>query len=207
MKTVGAILYPVLLLAAAAVLLRGRRPHARRMGVCVLISALSWACLLVPGLLTGLPEPEYRLWLGLGRLGEAVGSAVRIFLLYRLWERMRSPDVRDRLLFLVCAVGVLVRLLALIPPENRWMENGFSLLWSSISCGGLLIAGAVPAAAWHSSRDRDPALRPVWLLLLVFLAFAIPLSAAGRFPILHWLRLPQMAASLGAAVCFLRYSR
>ena len=47
-----------------------------------------------------------------------------------------------------------------------------------------------------------------WLIaaaaLLIWLAFSIPLSAAGRFPLLTWLRLPQAAATLGIAGCFLR---
>lgn len=201
MKTAAYLAYPVLLLAAAGVLLfRGGR-LARRMGVCVLVSALFWACTLIPRLLTDLPD--YLLWRGLGRLGAAVCGAVRIFLLYLLWERLWSPDVRDRFTFLLCAAGVLVRLLALVPPENRWTENGYSTLWSSLGAGALLIAGAVPTAAWFFRRNRSDVLRPVWLLLLIWLAFSIPLSAAERFPVLDWLLIPQAAADLGIAACFL----
>ena len=42
------------------------------------------------------------------------------------------------------------------------------------------------------------------LLLLAWLAFSIPLSALGRFPLLTWLQVPQAAANLGIAICFLR---
>ena len=204
MEVFFAFAYPVLLGAGAVPLLRRRGPIAKRMGACVLVSALFWALLLVPRGLTSLLDREMDLWLGLGRLGFAAGSAVWIFLLFRLWERIWSSDVRDRLMFLVCAAGALVRILALIPPENRWTENGFSLLWSSVSCGALVVSGAVPAVLWHHTRRREPELRPVWLLLLIWLVLAIPLSAAGRLPVLNWLLAPQAAATLGIAVCFLR---
>ena len=205
MKLIAVIAYLVLLLgAAAALLLRKQGLCPKRMGICVLTSALSWACALIPGLLTGLAGADRRLWLGLGRLGFAAGSAVWVFLLYRLWERLWSPRIRDRLMFLVCAAGVLFRLLSLVPPENHLTENGYSLLWSSLGCGALLIAGAVPTAAWFGVRRRSLALSQVWLLLLAWLAFSIPLSALGRFPILTWLQVPQAAATLGIAICFLR---
>ena len=206
MEAVFDLAYPVGLVWAAAVLLRRRRPFCLRMGASVLILALSWACLLVPRGLEALLGTDLRLWLGLGRLGRTVLTAVWIFLLYRLWERIWSPDIRDRLMLLVCSAGLLVALLALVPPENRWTEDGFSLLWSSFSSGGLVLAGAVPAVLWHSTRRREPGLEQVWLLLLIWLLLEIPRSAAGLFPILDWLLLPQAACCFGIALCFLRQS-
>ena len=175
------------------------RAH-RRTGVTCLVLTLAWACRLIPRILSLLTEWDLSLWLGLGRLGWSVGTAVWLFLLFRLWERLFSPDVRDRLLFLICVSALLVRILALIPPENRWRENGFSPIWSGISCSALVIAGAVVTVLWFSARNRKSGLGQIWALLLIILLLEIPLATGlTPFPALRWLLLPQMLASLGLA--------
>ncbi len=187
-------------------LLRRKNAAGRRMAFAALVLTLGALAHLLPRSLGLFFDWDLTHWLGLGRLGAALGLTAWYLLLYRSWEREFRPEIRDRVVFWTVVGCVILRLLLMAAPGNAWWRNGHDPLWQTLRNLPLAVLAAVTVLLYRLTRAQSRALAPVWILQLVSFLCYLP-GAVGTTPI----AVPSMAVmalcQLATLACFLRATR
>ena len=173
---------------------------ARLPGGAILAFLLGNFLFLLPRLLELLLDRPLAVAVGLGELGELLGTTAGWLMLYQGWETLFSNRTRDRLTFWTAWGGGLLTILFAMAPGNRWLQGGGSDLWTALRTFPLTVLAAAVTTVWFSVRTQSRTARWVWLLLamtvLCRLIFPLPFD-----PIV--LKLPSLAVYALLAACLL----
>ena len=201
------ILYLIIAVGAGVAILHRRKDGtARLMGAAVLILGLGDAFHLVPRVLNYFVPADFTLWLGLGKLVTSLTMTVFYVLVYYIWRALYgAPENRagTRLLYILAAVRALLCLL----PQNRWLQNGGSVLWGTVRNVPFVLLGAWIAVLWFRTRGERPGFRRVWLYVTLSFLFYIPVAVgASALPLLGMLMLPKTVCYILLIAVFCRYA-
>lgn len=192
--------------AGICILFRRRDRIGRLMGFATLILGCGDAFHLVPRVLNYFTDADLTAWLGVGKLITSVTMTLFYLLMYRLWI---STYGKRETKALSAAVYVLsaVRMILCALPQNRWLENGGSVVWGIIRNVPFVALGVVTVCLYYRTRKEIGVFRPVWLLVTLSFLFYIPVAvAAPVLPILGMLMLPKTVCYMILIGVFLKYS-
>lgn len=197
----------VFALVCGAVLLRRRRgPAGAWPGAFALVLFLAGAAWAAPRVLRPVLAGEPTLWLGLGRLLAALALTAAYLLLYRIWELVFRPKVRDRTVFWTLCGFTLFRLLLLLLPQNGWTDNSLPVFWVTLRTAALAGAAAPVVVSYRAVRGENRALSRLWLWELLSLLLLLP-AALGAVPLPELLFAASALCRAGTLICFLRFTK
>lgn len=201
------IFYLVYAITAGVIILRKRRDlTGRLMGSAVLILGFGDAFHLVPRVLNYFVTGDYTMWLGLGKLITSVTMTLFYLLVYRIWLKVYT-EPENRKLSMALYLLAVIRIILCLMPQNRWLQNGNSVLWGVLRNIPFVALGCVVVALFHRRRNAEPCFRRAWLLIAMSFLFYIPVAvAASLVPMLGMLMLPKTVCYILLIRCFRKYA-
>lgn len=176
------------------------------MGSAVLILGIGDAFHLIPRVVNYFGSGDYTAWLGFGKLVTSVTMTVFYLLMYRIWIRVYK-EKEDRKLSLTVYALTAIRVLLCLLPQNRWLENGGSVLWGVIRNIPFAALGGVIVYLYYRNREAITCFRFVWLLVTLSFLFYMPVAvAASLVPMLGMLMLPKTVCYMLLIWCFRKYA-
>lgn len=201
------IIYLLFAVTAGIFILCKRRDRiGKLMGFATLILGCGDAFHLVPRVLNYFIDADFTAWLGVGKLITSVTMTVFYVLMYLLWIRAYEKPENKGLSAAVCALAA-VRVILCAMPQNKWLENGSSVVWGIIRNVPFVALGVIIVYLFFKTRKEIGALRAIWLLVALSFLFYIPVAvAAPLLPILGMLMLPKTVCYMILIGVFLKYS-
>ena len=200
-----------LLFACAAGLTLLRRAAGSRLAVlfgamCLVLGAGD-AFHLVPRVMKYWLPGDFTAALGVGTLVTSITmTAFYLMLEYARRERFRISGEKGalRLIWLLSALRIALCLF----PQNRWTASDAPLSWGIYRNIPFAAIGVATIVLWLRSAERDPALRRLWLLVLLSFTFYFPVVLfADAVPLLGMLMLPKTVMYILMMLMFRRACR
>lgn len=187
-----------------ALLLNPASPAQRLAGTMALVLAGGDAFHLLPrmaAVLTG-DEARFRGAMGLGKLVTSLTMTAYYLLMWRLGGLLFSPGGAGWTTVFWILAGLRAALCLF--PQNRWRDRYPPVRWGVYRNLPFLLMGAMAAALFGWNAARLPALRWMWLAIVLSFAFYLPVVLwSNRRPGLGMLMLPKTCAYLWMLVMFL----
>lgn len=202
------IIYLLFAAAAGIIILCTRKDKiGKLMGFATLILGCGDAFHLVPRVLNYFADADFTAWLGIGKLVTSVTMTVFYVLMYRLWIEAYGKSENKALSVTVYALSIIRAALCFLP-QNRWLENGGSVVWGVIRNIPFVALGAVIVYLFFKSRKEIRTFGYVWLLVTLSFLFYIPVAvAASLVPMLGMLMLPKTVCYMILIGIFIKYSK
>lgn len=192
--------------AGIIILCRQKDKIGRLIGSAVLILGCGDAFHLVPRVLNYFFDFDFTSWLGIGKLVTSVTMTVFYLLLYRLWIGAYG-ELENKWLSTVVYLLTAVRIILCLLPQNRWLENGSSVMWGIVRNIPFVALGFIIVCLFFRKRNKIRIFSAVWLLVALSFLFYIPVAvAAGMVPMLGMLMLPKTVCYMILIGIFLKYS-
>ena len=188
--------------SGAAILLWGRGRAQRLMGLAALLLGLGDAFHLVPRVIRYFSTGDLTAALGIGKLITSLTMTLFYVLLYRLWLAFyRRAEKRPLSVTVYLLLGL--RVLLCLLPQNRWLENGESMVWGTVRNLPFLALGVIVIALYRGVRREHRGFRLLWLYMTLSFLFYLPVAVgAGKLPILGMLMLPKTVCYILILIAF-----
>lgn len=192
--------------AGIIILCRQKDKIGRLIGSAVLILGCGDAFHLIPRVFNYFFDFDFTSWLGIGKLVTSVTMTVFYLLLYRLWIGAYG-ELENKWLSTVVYLLTAVRIILCLLPQNRWLENGSSVMWGIVRNIPFVALGFIIVCLFFRKRNKIRIFSAVWLLVALSFLFYIPVAvAAGMVPMLGMLMLPKTVCYMILIGIFLKYS-
>ena len=168
----------------------------------IVLTALADLAFLLPQVLRALWLPDLpAFWIFLGQLIDALAVTGCWLLLYLLWEKRFSREVRDGVSFWTAVGAALARSLVCAASAAALLRGEGTRTWTLLRLLLLCFVAAADAAVWRSVRRADRRLRLLWPLLIAALVLRL-VSIGLALPVNPFLiRLPILAVHVGILIC------
>ncbi len=198
------ILYLLFAVISGCVMLKSARSGTEKnMGLAALILGCGDAFHLVPRVIRYFSEADMTAALGIGKLITSITMTVFYVLMYRIWLGYYGRREDRRVTAAVMGLAGL-RIALCLFPQNGWLQNGGTFLWSLLRNLPFTALGAVICVLYYRQRGESARFRPVWMLVLLSFLFYLPVAlGADAVPMLGMLMLPKTVCYILLIVLFL----
>lgn len=176
-------------------------------GAMCLILGAGDAFHLVPRVMQYWLPGDFTAALGVGTLVTSITMTV-FYLMLEYARRERFAVSGEKAVLLLVWLLSALRIALCLFPQNRWTAADAPLSWGIYRNIPFAALGAATIILWLRSAKRDPALRRLWLLVLLSFAFYFPVVLfADAVPLLGMLMLPKTVMYILMMCMFRRASR
>lgn len=186
------ILYLIIAITLGIIMVRkSDKKLGKMMGYAAIVLGCGDAFHLVPRVLNYFIDYDWNLYLGVGKFVTSITMTFFYILMYYIYLNNYKVKEDKKITFWVWGLSI-VRIVLCLFPQNNWLANNSPLLWGVIRNIPFAILGALIVVLYFKVRNKDKALRFVYLFVTFSFLFYIPVVLwSETIELLGMLMLPK----------------